>query len=162
MDMFCYQCEQTAKGTGCTAQGVCGKEPETAALQDLLVYAVKDISRYAHRAYELGASDRDVDVFTVKAFFSTLTNVNFDPQRFQQFIKQAVKIKDKARKLYENAEKKAGRTAKVLDCPVAWWEGTDDLNELIRKGESVTIQNRIDNLGRDITGLQELITYGLK
>ena len=162
MNMFCYQCEQTAKGTGCTAQGVCGKDPETAALQDLLVYAVKDISRYAHRAYELGARDRDVDVFTVKVLFSTLTNVNFDPQRFQQLIMQAVKIKDKARKLYENEEKKAGRIPKVLKCPVAWWEGTDDLDELIRKGESATIQSRIDKLGEDVTGLQELIMYGLK
>jgi len=162
MNMFCYQCEQTAKGTGCTAQGVCGKEPETAALQDLLVYAVKDISQYAHRAYKVGARDRDVDVFTVEALFSTLTNVNFDPQRFQQFIKQAVKIKDKARKLYENAEKKAGGTPELINCPIAWWEGTDDVDELIRKGEAVTIQSRIDKLGRDVTGLQELITYGLK
>jgi len=162
MNMFCYQCEQTAKRTGCTAYGVCGKDPETAALQDLLVYAVKDISRYAHRAYELGARNREVDVFTLKALFSTLTNVNFDPQRFRQFIKQAVRMKDKARKLYENAEKKAGRTPKVLDCPVAWWEGTDDVDQLIRKGEAVTIQSRIDKLGEDVTGLQELITYGLK
>ena len=55
MDMWCYQCEQTAKGTGCTLQGVCGKDAQTAALQDLLVYAVKDIARYAHRAAQLGA-----------------------------------------------------------------------------------------------------------
>jgi len=162
MSMFCYQCEQTAKGTGCTAHGVCGKDPETAALQDLLVYAIKDILRYAHQAYELGARDRDIDVFTVKALFSTLTNVNFDPKRFQQFIKQAARIKDKARKLYENAEKKTCRTPKVLDCSVAWWEDTDDLDKMIRKGESVTIQKRMDKLGEDITGLQELITYGLK
>jgi len=59
MHMFCYQCEQTAKGQGCTAFGVCGKAPETAALQDLLVYAVKDISRYAHGARELGGTDSD-------------------------------------------------------------------------------------------------------
>jgi len=173
MNMFCYQCEQTAKGTGCTAHGVCGKDPETAVLQDLLVYAVKDISRYAHRAYELGVRDRDIDVFIVKALFSTLTNVNFDPQRFQQFIKQAAQIKKKAQNLYEEAVKKAGGAPESLSCPVAWWENTDpatpkatpaasDLAELIRKGKSVTIQNRIDKLGEDVTGLQELITYGLK
>ena len=62
--MFCYQCEQTAKGTGCTVQGVCGKDPETATLQDLLLYATTGISMYAHRARELGAKDRDIDVFT--------------------------------------------------------------------------------------------------
>ena len=89
MDMYCFQCEQTAKGTGCTVQGVCGKDAQTAALQDLLVYAVKDIARYAHRAGQLGARDRDVDVFTVKALFSTLTNVNFDPQRFVGYMNDA-------------------------------------------------------------------------
>ncbi len=160
--MFCYQCEQTAKGTGCTAFGACGKDPETAALQDLLVYAVKDISRYAHRAYKLGARDSSIDVFMIKALFSTLTNVNFDPQRFTEFINQASKIKKQAVKLYEDAQKKAGRKPEVLNCPVLWWEDIDDLNELIRKGESVSIQKRVDKLGEDITGLQELITYGLK
>jgi hydroxylamine reductase len=160
--MFCYQCEQTAKGTGCTASGVCGKDPETAALQDLLIYAVKDISRYAHRAYELGTRDRDVDVFVLKALFSTLTNVNFDPARFQQFIKQAVGIKAKARELYKDAAQKAGGAAEELDCPVAWWENTDDLDGLVRKGESVSIDSRIDKLGEDVASLQELLTYGVK
>jgi hydroxylamine reductase len=162
MDMFCYQCEQTAKGAGCTAQGVCGKEPETAALQDLLLYALKDIARYAHRASELGVRDRDVDVFTVKALFSTLTNVNFDAKRFRQFLSQAATMKQKARKLYEDAAKKAGTAPERLDCPVAWWEGTDDLDDLIRKGHSVGVQKRIAKLGKDVAGLQELIMYGLK
>jgi len=162
MNMFCYQCEQTAKGAGCTTNGVCGKTPETAALQDLLVYAVKDISRYAHRAYELGVRDRDIDVFVVEALFSTLTNVNFDPASFQQLLSRAVGIKDKARQLYENAKRRAGQSPQVLDCPLAWWEGVDDLNQLVRTGAAVTIQKRIDKLGEDIAGLQELITYGLK
>jgi len=162
MSMFCYQCEQTAKPAGCTSNGVCGKDPETSALQDLLIYAVKDISRYAHRAYELGASDRKVDVFTVKALFSTLTNVNFDPSRFVQLIKQAANMKEKARKLYEDVRKKAGRTPEVLSCPVNWWKETRNIDELVRKGRAVTIQNRLDELGQDVTGLQELITYGLK
>ena len=160
--MFCYQCEQTAKGSGCTAFGACGKDPETAALQDLLVYAVKDISRYAHRAYKLGARDSSIDVFMIKALFSTLTNVNFDPQRFTEFINQAAEIKKKAIKLYEDAEKKAGGKPEALNCPVAWWQDSDDLDKMIRKGEAVSIQKRVDKLGEDVTGLQELITYGLK
>ncbi len=160
--MFCYQCEQTAKGTGCTAHGACGKDPETAALQDLLVYAVKDISRYAHRAYKLGVRDHSVDVFIVEALFSTLTNVNFDPQRFTELIKQAAEIKKKAKKLYEDTQKKAGGKPEVLSCPIAWWDDMDDLDEMIRKGESASIQKRIDKLGEDVTGLQELIMYGLK
>ena len=162
MDMFCYQCEQTAKGTGCTAQGVCGKDPQTAALQDLLVYALKDVARYAYSACQLGARDRDIDVFTVEAFFSTLTNVNFDPAGFQEFLKQAAKTKEKARGLYENAAKSAGKSPQTFTCPVTWWERTDDLAELVRKGQAVSVQNRIGKLGEDAAGLQELITYGLK
>jgi len=162
MNMFCYQCEQTVKGTGCTLQGVCGKDAQTAALQDLLVDAVKDISRYAHRAYQLGARDRDVDVFTVKALFSTLTNVNFDPQRFKGYMNEAAQMKDRAQKLYEKAAIKAGQTLERLECPVRWWEGRDDLDTLTRKGREVGIETRTAKLGATIAGLQELITYGLK
>ncbi len=162
MSMFCYQCEQTAKGTGCSAQGVCGKEPATAALQDLLIFAVKDISQYAHRAYQLGARDSDIDAFTMEALFSTLTNVNFDPDRFQQLLEQAAGIRENARKLYENAAKKAGQKPEMLVSVVAWCEGMDDVDELNQKERAVSIQRRIDKLGGDIAGLQELITYGLK
>ena len=61
MSMFCYQCEQTSKGTGCTVHGVCGKDPQVAALQDLLVYALKGLSMYAHRAGQLGVTDREAN-----------------------------------------------------------------------------------------------------
>ncbi len=162
MEMMCYQCEQTAKGTGCTTFGVCGKDPETAALQDLLVYAVKDVARYAHRAGQLGARDREVDVFVVKALFSTLTNVNFDPARFQAYLREAAQVKAKAKSLYEQAAKKAGKSAAPLDCPVAWWEGTGNLSKLVEKGREVSIAKWIDKLGGTTAGLQELIVYGLK
>ncbi len=162
MNMFCYQCEQTSRGTGCTTYGACGKDPETADLQDLLVYAVKDIARYAHAARELGATDKDVNVFTVKALFSTLTNVNFDTLRFQGFMKQAAIIRDKARSMYEKACRKTGKEPEQFDCEVEWWKSLDDLDELDREGESLSIMRRIGNLGEDIAGLQELITYGLK
>ncbi|MEN6428689.1 MAG: hydroxylamine reductase [Phycisphaerales bacterium] len=160
--MYCFQCEQVAKGVACTAGGVCGKDAETAALQDLLVYAVKDIARYAHRAAELGARDRDVDVFVVKALFTTLTNVNFDPQRFQEYITQAAAVRTKTKGLYEAAAKKAGKAPETLDCPIAWWEGMGDLAVLIRKGGEVSIDKRIDKLGSTVAGVQELIVYGLK
>ncbi len=160
--MFCYQCEQTAKGTGCTAYGACGKDPETADLQDLLIYALKDIARYAHAARELGVINKDVNIFTVKALFSTLTNVNFDISRFQTLMKQAAAIRDKARTMYEQACKKAGKEPERFDCEVEWWDAVDELTELDREGESLSIQRRIGNLGDDIAGLQELITYGIK
>jgi hydroxylamine reductase len=158
MNMMCYQCEQTAQQKGCTAFGVCGKSPEVAALQDLLIYALKDIARYAHRARHFGATDNEIDVFVTKSLFSTLTNVNFDPGRFQQFIKKAADIKQKAVELYEGAAK----NPEQLEEPFNWWDEADDIDALISKGEAVSIQQRIDELGEGVTGLQELITYGLK
>ena len=80
--MFCYQCEQTAKGEGCTKVGVCGKQPEVAMLQDLLIYAVKGLSAVAVEGRKVGVTDPEVNLFTVQALFSTLTNVDFDPERF--------------------------------------------------------------------------------
>ena len=79
MQMFCYQCEQTTNGTGCVEIGVCGKDPRTAALQDLLVHAAKGVSIYAHRAATLGKRDPEVDRFVLEALFATVTNVDFDP-----------------------------------------------------------------------------------
>ena len=86
MSMFCYQCEQTAKGTGCTAFGVCGKDPEIAVLQDLIVSGLKQLSSYAHRLRAMGSKDPEVDRFTLEALFATVTNVNFDPKRLQQVL----------------------------------------------------------------------------
>ena len=159
--MFCYQCEQTAKGTGCTTQGVCGKEADAAALQDLLLYATKGIAMYAHRARELGAKDHEIDVFTLEALFSTVTNVDFDPERLHQLLTRAAQLRDKAKRLYEEACKKAGGKPKALSGPAAWVPAADRAG-LIKQGEEVTILKRKQALGDDVTGLQELLTYGLK
>ena len=105
--MFCYQCEQTAKGTGCTVQGVCGKDARTAALQDLLVHATKGLAMYAHRARELGGKDREIDVFCIEALFATVTNVDFDPERLQKLILKAAELRHNAKRLYEEACEKA-------------------------------------------------------
>ena len=162
MSMFCYQCEQTAKGTGCNVLGVCGKELTTASLQDLLVYAIKDLSRYANRARQLGSVDKAVNIFTVKALFSTLTNVDFDPARFQALLKEAASIKEIAKSLYEGACKRSGKQAEQLPCEVQWWANLNDLNALVEIGATVGIQDKINKLGPDVSGLQELIVYGLK
>ncbi len=161
MSMFCYQCEQTAKGTGCTAFGVCGKDPETAALQDLVIHQAKGIARYAHRARKLGVKNRDVDVFIIEALFTTITNVNFDPKRLEQILRKGDELLAAARALYEEATKAAGQTPEQLDCP-AGEKLADSLDELIRQGEAVSIANRLEELGPDVTGLQELLVYGLK
>ena len=92
--MFCYQCEQTAKGEGCTKSGVCGKQPEVAALQDLLIYTLKGLSLYAVEGRKVGVNDRKVNVFTCEAIFATLTNVNFDSERFVTLINRGAELRD--------------------------------------------------------------------
>ena len=159
--MFCYQCEQTAKGTGCTIQGVCGKDPKTAALQDLLIHSTEGISMYAHRARGLGASDREIDIFTIEALFSTVTNVNFDPERLQGLLTRAATMRDRAREVYEGASRDGGREPESLGGPAAWTPA-GDLDGLVRQGEAVSIEVRKEKLGDDLAGLQELLTYGLK
>lgn len=159
--MFCYQCEQTAKGTGCTSLGVCGKDATTAALQDLLIYAAKGISMYAHRARELGASDKEIDVFVIEALFTTVTNVNFDSRRLQGIMAKAAEVRGKAKKLYENAAAKTGRIPEQLTGPAAWVPA-EDIEELVRQGEAVSVMTRREALGDDVAGLRELLTYGLK
>jgi hydroxylamine reductase len=161
MNMFCYQCEQTAKGAGCTQFGVCGKDPQVAALQDLLVHAVKGISMVAHRAAKLGAHSREVDHFVVEALFATVTNVDFDPARFDVLLKQAAAIKDAACKLYEDACRQSGSLPETLAGP-ARWQPAATREDLVAEGAAVAIGDRITRLGEDVTGLQELILYGLK
>ncbi len=161
MSMFCYQCEQTAKGTGCTSAGVCGKDAETAALQDLLVHAAKGISMYAHRARQLGAPDREIDVFVLEALFSTVTNVNFDPERLRGLIRRAGELRDRARGLYRQACKKAGRAAEGLSGPAEFQPAEDDA-ALLAQAAEVSVRKRRESLGEDVAGLQELVTYGLK
>jgi len=92
--MFCYQCEQAVDGKGCTKSGVCGKSADVAALQDVLTYAVKGLSLYATEGRKVGVDDHDVNVFTAQAMFSTLTNVDFDPDRFVALIKKCVDLRE--------------------------------------------------------------------
>ena len=99
MEMFCYQCQEAARNEGCTVRGVCGKSPEIAHLQDLLIWLLKGISFWAVKGRELGVSSPEADVFVAKALFSTITNVNFDPDRFVEWIQEAVMLRDDLREL---------------------------------------------------------------
>jgi hydroxylamine reductase len=103
LNMFCYQCSQTAQGTGCTIKGVCGKEATVARLQDNLLFAIKGISAYLYHARELGYTDPEVDAFIENAFFSTLTNVNFDPQEFLKLAVKAGEMNIKTMQLLKKA-----------------------------------------------------------
>lgn len=158
--MFCFQCEQAAKQTGCTAVGTCGKDPETAALQDLLVYALKGISVFAHRAALEGYRSDALDSFTLDALFTTVTNVNFDPERMQLMLQRAAEMKALAKDLCRQAD--AGTEfGDVLDRATEW-EPEPDLDALVRQGEQIGVEHRQQVLGHDILGLQEMLTYGLK
>ncbi len=156
--MFCYQCEQTGKGTGCTSYGVCGKDPQSANLQDALFQVTKGISSYAHRARKLGVSDREIDVFVLEALFTTVTNVNFDPERLNALVQKGVELRAKAKALYANA---AGVSAETLE-GASVWNPSADTAALVDQAAELAITNRVDALGEDITSLQEIITYGLK
>jgi len=156
-EMFCYQCEQTAGGSGCTVRGVCGKDATTAKLQDLLIWVTKGISQYAHRARKLGVLDAAIDRFVLEALFTTVTNVNFDPDRLVDLLSEAAKKRDRAKALYV----KVAKEPEELTGPAAWVPATE-LDALIVQGSQLTLETRLDTLGRDVAGLQELILYGLK
>ncbi len=153
--MFCYQCEQTAKGTGCTVLGVCGKQPEVAALQDLLLYTLMGLSQVAVEGRKVGVSDPDVNVFTVKAAFSTLTNVDFDPERFVGLIGQAAKkrdtLKDKVRAAGGKIE--SGGAAVFVPKPT--------LDELVQQAENVGLKS-YPAANPDIHSLKHTVLFGIK
>src|SRR4030066_616044 len=108
--MFCFQCEQTFQGKGCTAGGVCGKTPEVATLQDLLIYTLRGLSQLAIEAGEVGVKDEKISIFTCEALFATLTNVNFDPDRIIEYLWKAVELRENLNKRLQAAEGRGEET----------------------------------------------------
>ena len=154
--MFCYQCEQTAKGTGCTVQGVCGKSPEVATLQDLLLYTLMGLSQVAVEGRKVGVSDHEVNVFTVKAAFSTLTNVDFDSARFIDLIQQAAAIRDQLK----SKVKAAGGNVAYSGGPAVFTPASS-LDELVKQGEPLGLHSYpADN--PDILSLKHTVLFGIK
>ena len=154
--MFCYQCEQTAKGEGCTRVGVCGKEPEVATLQDLLIYALKGLSQYAVEGRKVGVKDRDVNVFTCKALFSTLTNVNFDPERFVKLIHRCLEVRENLKEKVQTA----GGKVSMTEGPATFKPETS-LEGLIAQGEKVGLKSD-SSINPDILALQHTLLFGIK
>ena len=154
--MYCYQCEQTAKGEGCTNVGVCGKQPEVAALQDLLMHAIKGLSLYAVEGRKVGVNDNDINVFTCKAIFSTLTNVDFDPARFVSLIRQCVELRDSLKDRVGSKGGKVGFTEGA-----ATFKPEDTLEGLVKQGEAVGVKSDA-TINPDIHSLQQILTYGVK
>jgi hydroxylamine reductase len=154
--MFCYQCEQTAKGEGCTKVGVCGKESDVASLQDLLIYALKGLALYAVEGRKMGVVDPEVNDFTCKAMFSTLTNVNFDPDRFVPLIQRAVVLRDNLKEKVKAAKGKVDfQEGPATLKPAASLEG------LVKQGEGVGIKSD-PTIDPDILSLQHILIFGIK
>jgi len=154
--MFCYQCEQTAKGQGCTIVGVCGKTPDVAALQDLLVYMLRGVSQLAIEAEKVGVKEEQVAIFTCEALFATLTNVNFDADDLVVYIRKAAEL----REMLLMKTKAAGSTVGFNSGPVALVLG-ETREDLVRQGKLVGIKSDPAK-DPDLHSLHWLLTYGLK
>ncbi|MFB6318940.1 hydroxylamine reductase [Saccharicrinis sp. FJH54] len=153
MSMFCYQCQEAAKGTGCTVKGVCGKTDEVAASQDTLIYVAKGISYLANALNEAGQKSETADKFVFEALFITITNANFDNAKIEDKIRQGMKLKAE---LLETVKSFFVPDFKYPDA-VTWHAETEKEFELKRFAVSILSE---DN--EDIRSLKELLTYGLK
>ena len=157
--MFCYQCQETAKNTGCTIKGVCGKTEETANLQDLLIFALKGLSVYGEKANELGVSTGDNGLFLAKAIFSTITNANFDNDRLTALIQEAIKRKESLKDTFLAAykEKNGQDFSEQLHDSATWY--SDDVAEFQEKAKTVGV---LATENEDVRSLRELLILGLK
>jgi len=147
MSMFCYQCQETAKNHGCEVKGVCGKESTTAALQDLLIYNLKGIAYLSEPKMHKGENITASAKFIIDSLFATITNANFDNDRFNGFIAEAIKIK---KDLLTSA-------GSALPEAATWIN--DEKSELTVKGSTVGV---LSTENEDVRSLRELLIYGLK
>ncbi|WP_323879636.1 hydroxylamine reductase [Aeromonas hydrophila] len=159
--MFCVQCEQTIRtpaGNGCAyAQGMCGKTAETSDLQDVLIYTLQGLSAWALAAREYGIVDSEIDAFVPKAFFATLTNVNFDSARIVAYVNQALTYRQQL------AAKLAPLAVQVDTLPAAarFEPGADLLAQLAQAPQTAVNRGK-NEVNEDIMGLRLLCLYGLK
>lgn len=153
--MFCWQCEQTARGQGCSTFGVCGKSPDVSNLQDLLIYVLRGLSQIALEARKIGIKDEQIDVFISEAAFATLTNVNFDPESIIRYLNWAV---DARERLKRQVASKGGKTD----------FGTPTNLTLANTKEGMVQQGKQYGVltdpapNEDVRGLHWLVTYGIK
>ena len=154
MNMFCYQCQETARGTGCTVRGVCGKTDDVANLQDLLIYVLKGISIYSVEGKKVGYINEKANQFLIESLFSTITNANFDGEAFIKRIKEALEVRE---------EVKAGVIEAGAKLPEELHESAtwtaDTVEEFEAKAPTIGI---LSTENEDIRSLRELITYGVK
>ncbi len=157
--MFCFQCQETAKNRGCTVKGVCGKPEETANLQDLLIYVLKGIAVYGEKAKELGIHDKETWLFVAQALFATITNTNWDNDRFVAMIKKALKQRETLKNKFLVAYKEKNEKdfdEKLHHCAIWFADNVADFNE---KAKSVGVLSTEDE---NVRSLRELLIIGLK
>ncbi len=152
--MFCFQCQETAKGTGCTISGVCGKTEKVANMQDLLVFVLKGVSYYSSKLRELGIENDSADKFIVDSLFMTITNANFDHERFVFRVREALKLREELKASYFKA---GGKIPSTLHESATWTGNTVEEFEARNVSIGVLLTNN-----EDIRSLRELVTYGLK
>jgi hydroxylamine reductase len=154
--MFCNQCEQTAKGTGCTQIGVCGKSDQLAALQDLLTYAVQGLSVVAVEGRKVGISDNAINRFSLEAIFACLTNVDFDPSRFEAWIKKTVELRESFK-----AKVTAAGGSVDSSIPAVSFSPAATLDGLVAQGQELDFMNNLDD-NEDLRSLKQITVYGVR
>ena len=157
--MYCYQCQETVKNSGCTIKGVCGKEERTSDLMDLLIHTLKGISVYSLKAKDYGIRDKGTGLFLAKALFTTITNANFDDEIIISLIRKGLKIReDLKEKFIKEYEKREGKdfSEKLHDSAI-WF--SDDVQEFSQKAKNIGV---LSTENEDIRSLRELLIYGVK
>ncbi|WP_028582707.1 hydroxylamine reductase [Desulfogranum japonicum] len=154
--MFCNQCEQTAKGTGCNVMGVCGKKENVSDLQDLLIYALQGLALYAKEGRKHNIIDEDIDLFTYEAIFSTLTNVDFDPNRFRMLINRTVELRETMKASVAAA---GGNTD--FEQPQASFIPADTEDGMASQGAELHFIEQLDS-DENIRSLKQTLLYGVK
>ena len=162
-EMFCYQCQETMKNSGCTRRGMCGKSAEVSRLQDLLIYLLKGISFWGTRGRNMGVTDDETDLFVAKALFSTITNANFDSDRYVAFIQEAIDRRDDLRKRAQTRCNELHNSNCNGSGPdwAGWHPNDYEVETLLDKGRTVGVMDDL-NLNEDIRSMREVIIYGLK
>ncbi|MEA1928315.1 MAG: hydroxylamine reductase [Candidatus Auribacterota bacterium] len=153
--MFCFQCQETARNTGCTVRGVCGKSEEVAQFQDLLIFVLRGIAVYGEKADELGIALDKPGLFIAQSLFATITNANFDEERFAAQIREALVVREELKSsiVAEKGEEYLGE----LPDAATWF--SDDLNEFREKAARVGV---LSTENEDVRSLRELLVIGLK
>jgi hydroxylamine reductase len=154
--MFCYQCEQTVGGKGCTAVGVCGKTSSVAALQDLLIYSLKGLALYAVAGRQKGIQDKEANRFIPESLFSTLTNVDFDPERLAALVRKSVALKEKLKQKVTSAG-----GALPFEDGSASYQPAATTDGLVADGKKVGLKSDA-SINPDLLSLQHTLLFGLK